>query len=154
VDGEALSPLPGLLDDRRLGDIDHLLDHVQLAQPVQPRFLVRQAVEQDVMLLHDILRVAKPVVDETEGAVGKSGGDPAAPVMAANDDVLHAQHVHRVLDHREAVQVGVDHDVGDVSMNEQVPRRKTDDLVGRHAAVRATDPQVARVLLPGQRLEE
>jgi hypothetical protein len=99
VDRQGLPPIPGLLDDRGLRDIDRLLDHVQLAHAPQPRFLVNEGGEQGVMFLHDVLRVPKPIVDETEGAVGTSRGDPAAPVVTADNDVLHAQDFHRVLDH-------------------------------------------------------
>ena len=71
----------------------------------------------------------------------------AAAVVAADDDVLDLQHVDGVLQHRQAVQVGVHDDVGDVAVDEQLARQQADDLVGRHAAVGAADPQVARRLL-------
>ena len=41
--------------------------------------------------------------------------------MAADDDVLHLEHLHRVLQHREAVEIGVHHQVGDVAVDEDVP---------------------------------
>ena len=66
----------------------------------------------------------------------------------------HLQHVDRVLQHRQAVEVGVHDDVGDVAVDEQLAGQQADDLVGRHAAVGAADPQVLRRLLRRQPLEE
>ena len=71
----------------------------------------------------------------------------AAAVVADHDDVLDLQHVGRELDHRQAVQVRVHDDVGDVAVHEQLARHQADDLVGRHPAVGAADPQVLRRLL-------
>ena len=45
-------------------------------------------------------------------------------------------------------------DIGDVAVNEHLSRQQTDDLVGRHAAVRTAYPQVAGRLLPGESLKE
>ncbi len=45
-------------------------------------------------------------------------------------------------------------DIGDVAVHEELARGEVDDLVGRHAAVRASDPEVARSLLPRQSGEE
>ena len=44
--------------------------------------------------------------------------------------------------------------VGDVAMDEELARAQADDLVRRHAAVGAADPQVRRRLLRGQPLEK
>jgi hypothetical protein len=74
--------------------------------------------------------------------------------VADHHDVLHLQHIHRVLDHRQAVEVGVHHHVGDVAMHEDLARQKADDLVGRHAGVGAADPQVLGRLQVRQLLEE
>jgi hypothetical protein len=49
---------------------------------------------------------------------------------------------------------GVHDDVRHVAMDEQLARVEVDDLVGRHAAVRAADPQVARRLLREETPEE
>jgi hypothetical protein len=67
--------------------------------------------------------------------------------MADDDDVAHLDDVGRELDHREAVEVRVDDDVGDVAVDEQLARLEVDELVGRDAAVGAADPQVLRRLL-------
>ncbi len=45
-------------------------------------------------------------------------------------------------------------DVGDVAVDEHLAGQEADDLVGRNAAVRAADPEVARRLLRAQPLEK
>jgi hypothetical protein len=74
--------------------------------------------------------------------------------MAADDHMFDAQHVDRVLQDRQAVEVGMDDDVGDIAVYEQLARPEADDLVRGDAAVRTADPQVPWRLLLGQRLEE
>jgi hypothetical protein len=64
-----------------------------------------------------------------------------------------AQEVDGEVDDGQAVQVGVDDDVADVAVDEYLAGREAGDLVGRHAAVRAADPEVLGRLLPQQALE-
>ena len=66
----------------------------------------------------------------------------AAAVVAADDDLLHAEDIDGVLEHRQAVEVGVHDDVRDVAVDEQLARSQPDDLVRRDAAVGAADPEV------------
>ena len=74
--------------------------------------------------------------------------------MAGHDDMLDLEHVDGKLHDRQAVEVGMQHHVGDVAMDEQLTWQQSDDLVGRHARVGAANPQVFRGLLPGQLGEE
>ena len=106
------------------------------------------------MLLAHVLHVTQPVVDEAQPVAVQRRAHAAAAVVAAHDDVLHAQHVDRVLQHREAVEIGVHDQVGDVAMHEQLAGQQPDDLVGRHAAVGAADPQELGRLLRAQPREE
>jgi hypothetical protein len=48
----------------------------------------------------------------------------------------------------------VDHDVGDVAVDEELARQQADDVVGRYATVRAPDPQKLGKLLFEQALKE
>src|SRR5262249_7417265 len=56
--------------------------------------------------------------------------------------------------HREAVQVGMHREVRDVAVHEELAGQQVDDLVRRHAAIRAPDPEVAGRLLQGEPPEE
>jgi hypothetical protein len=98
--------------------------------------------------------VAQPVVDQTELLVAHRGRNTAAAVVTAHDDVTDLQHVDRKLNDRQAVQVAVHDHVRDVAMNEDFPGQQAEDLIGRHAAVGAPDPQVPRRLLSRQPGEE
>jgi hypothetical protein len=74
------------------------------------------------------------------------GLDAAAAVVADHHDVLDLEHIDGELDHRQAVEVGMHHHVGDIAMDEDLARQQADDLVGRHARIGAADPQQLRRL--------
>jgi len=150
--GDLLSARPGVVQDRRLADVAHLLHDIELAQA--PQALLRVAMQQRMVLLLHVLHVAQPVVDEPHPRIIKRRAHPAAPVVPADDHVLHLEHVDRVLQHRQTVEVGVDHDVGDVAMDEQLARTQVDNLIRRHATVGTADPQILRRLLREQFGEE
>ena len=70
--------------------------------------------------------------------------------MTAYNDVFHFKNIKGELHRGQAVQVCVDHQVGNIAVNEQLPRQETDNLVRRHAAVGTTNPQIAGRLLVRQ----
>ena len=153
MDDDFLAAAPGVLDDRRLADVERLLDHVEFAQRIDaaPQ---RQGVEPLLVPVAHVLDVADPVVGKADAPVVERRGDAAAVRVADDDDVLDLQDIGGELDHRQAVQVGMDDDVGDVAVHEQLARRQVDEFVRRHAAVGAADPEVARRLLLQQPGEE
>ena len=106
------------------------------------------------MLLGHVRHVAEPVVDQPVSRASEGGGHAAAAVVPADDHVADAQDVHGVLDDREAVEVGVDDDVGDVAVHEDLARQEVDDLVRRDAAVGAADPEELGRLVAGELGEE
>jgi hypothetical protein len=101
-----------------------------------------------------VLHVPEPVVDQAKRRAGVRGAHAAAAVMTADDHVSHLQHVDGVLQHRQAIEIGVDDHVGDVPVHEELARHEPDDLVGGHAAVGAADPEVAWRLLGAQGLKK
>jgi hypothetical protein len=105
-----------------------------------------KGIEQRLMAGMHVLHVAQPEVGESDALVVERGVHTAAAVMADDHDVLDLEHIDGELDHREAVEVGVHHDVGDIAMDEDLARQQADDLVGRHARIGAADPQVFRRL--------
>jgi hypothetical protein len=150
VHGQWLFATPGILDDRRAGDIEHLFEHVQFTQTgvLQRQFAgLMQALG---MLVGDVGDVAQPVVGQPQTLLGQAGVDAAAAVVADHQDVLDLEYVYRVLDGRQAVQVGMHHHVGDIAVHEHLARCHVDDLIGRHPRVGTADPQVLRGLLFGQ----
>jgi hypothetical protein len=96
--------------------------------------------------------VPQPDVDQSGAVAIERRLDAAAAVMADHHDVPTLS-VDGELDHRQAVEIGVHDDVGDVAVDEQLARQQADDLVGRHARIRAADPQVLR-RLQARQLEE
>ena len=130
-----LATLPGVLHDGGLADIHDLFDDVELAEAIGPLF-VGQGVEVHGVFEADVLDVAQPVVDEAEAAIGQRGRDTTTAIVADHEDVLDLQEVDREMEHREAIQIGVDDDVGDVAMDE--------DFTGDEA----------RIWLAGTRLSE
>ncbi len=74
--------------------------------------------------------------------------------MPADDDVFDAEHVDRILQHRETAEIVVEHQVRDVAVHEELAGRETHDLVGGDATVGAADPEVPRRLLRRKLAEE
>jgi hypothetical protein len=77
-----------------------------------------------------------------------------AAIMAADDYMLHAQDIDGVLQHREAVEIRVHHEIGDIPVDKDLAGRQPDDLIRRHAAIGAADPQILGCLLRGEPSEE
>lgn len=78
----------------------------------------------------------------------------AATVVTTYDDVFDLENIDGVLQYSENIKIGFLHDVSDVAMHENFSGREAGDLVGRHAAIGASDPQVFRRLLIGKALEK
>ena len=101
-----------------------------------------------------VLDLAEPVVDQAERVLVDGRRDAAAAVVAADDHVLDPEELDRELKHGQAVEVGVQDEVRHVPVDEDLAGQQARDLVGRHPAVGAADPEVLRALLGGEALEE
>ena len=66
--------------------------------------------------------------------------DRTASVVPTDDDVAHVQHVHCVLNRREAIQICGSHDVPHVAVHEEFTGIEAHDCIRGHTAVRAPDP--------------
>jgi hypothetical protein len=150
VDGERLPLLPSFLNDRSVADIVRLFDEVQFTESVNALSIVVDASEHVVVFLADVADVSQPVVNQAEVMIFAGRLHPAAPVVAANDDVFYLQHCDGEFDNAETVKVAVNNDVGDIAMNEYFPRGDSHDLVRRNSAVRTSDPKEFWVLLLGK----
>ena len=74
--------------------------------------------------------------------------------MTANDDVPDLEHIYSVLNHGETVPVILSHHIRNVAMDEEFTRQQSNDLIGWHTTIGATDPQIARCLLSREPREE
>jgi hypothetical protein len=91
---------------------------------------------------------------KAEPVAAQHGLHAATAVVPADDDVAHLQNIHGELHGGQAVQVGMNDEIGDVPVNEQLAGQQTDNLISRHPAVRAADPQELRRLLPRKLLKK
>ena len=57
-----MAALPGVLDNSSFPDIYYLLNNVQLAQAVEPRIVIRQAVKFISVLCPYVLNMPQPVI--------------------------------------------------------------------------------------------
>jgi hypothetical protein len=152
--GQLLTSLPGIVGNRSVAHIEHLLDDVQFTESIG-RHVIGGAFSQKIfVLLPHVLKVTQPIVAETKPIATQGRPDATASVMAANNDVAHLEDVHRELHHRQTVEVRMDHQVGDVAMNEQLSWQQPDDLICGHPAVRTPNPEILRGLLLRQVGEE
>src|SRR5262249_9667688 len=61
MDGDGLFAAPRILHDRRLADVIDLIDHVQLAQPIDGRILAATALDDVMMSIVNVAHMAQPV---------------------------------------------------------------------------------------------
>src|SRR5690606_11967848 len=151
---QRLATVPGVLNDAGVADVGDLLDDVQLAHTVDLRFLGGKGRDVFTVLVIQVADGAQPTVDQPQLVVAHGGPNATTAVVAGDQNVLDLEYVHRELDDRKTVEVGVQHDVGDVAVDEQIARQQADNLVGRYSRIGATDPQILRCLLLGQFCEE
>ncbi len=96
----------------------------------------------------------QPVIDQAAALAIHRGGNAAAAIMADHHDMLDLQHIDGELQHRKIIGVLGRGQIGDIAMDEQLAGIQIDDLIGRHAAVGAADPEIFRGLLARQPAEE
>ena len=149
-----LASLPCFLDNRRVPNIRYLLDHVQFAEPVYSFFSCGKPQQFGEPSLMEIANVSQPIVDQPVGTAFQSGSYSAAAVMTTNDDMFDLQDLHRVLQHREAIHIGMNDKIGDIAVHEQFSGPKADDFVGGNSTIGAPYPEKLRALLAGKRREK
>ena len=123
----------------------HLLDNVELNGSSLTGCDVFDAVKLILVKAVCVSNVSQPVL---KGSLVidlcKGGFHTSAIVVSAHDDVLHLQIVNGILNHRHDVEVGVDNHVGNVSVDKESAWWLTNDLVGWHTGVTASDPEDLR----------
>jgi hypothetical protein len=79
---------------------------------------------------------------------------PTTAVVADHHDRLDLQNLHGELQYRQAVEIGMKHEIGHISMDKHLARQEADDLVRGNPTVGAADPEILRRLLLSQAREE
>jgi hypothetical protein len=154
VNIQFLSATPSVLDDRRLRRVGDLLFNVDFAQTPEPGGLIGLRGQLFPASLINIPDMAEPIIDQTMPMVPDGRRDPSAAVMSADDHMLDLKHIDRVLQNRKTIHIRMNDQIGHVAMDEEFAGQQPDDFVGRHPAIGASDPEIFRVLLKGERLEE
>jgi len=104
--------------------------------------------------MHYILNVPQPIVDQPEPRIVKRRLDAAAAEMAADYHVLYMQNFDRILQHRQAIHIGMIYKIRYVSMHEHLAREQPDARGRRNAAVGTSDPKIFGRLDLGQLLKK
>jgi hypothetical protein len=149
---QLLSVFPGLLHDGNPRDIVHLFSNVELTKQILIIFLVR-AVKLVPVLGSCFSNMRKPGLERPVVVLLEGRTDSSAPVVAGDDDVLHLQHLHGVLQNSEEVDIRGRSLVGHVPVHEKLSWLQPHDLVGGHSRVGAANPEVLGGLDADQSLE-
>src|SRR5688572_14860337 len=94
--------------------------------------------------------MTQPIVDEAELNIAHRSAYPTTTIMPTDNNVLHIEDFYRVLDDGKTVQIAVNDHIGDIAMNENFTRSKANNLIRRHTAVRAANPEIFGILLRGE----
>ncbi len=154
VHAHGLAAAPGVLHEHVGGDVAHLADDVELAQAVHAAALVGDGLEFRAVDVRDLADGMQPVVDETAALAVDGRRYAAASVVADDHDVLHLQDVDGELQDGQVVGILRRREIGDVAVDEQLAGIEIDDLVRRHAAVGAADPEIFGRLLAFEAAKE
>jgi hypothetical protein len=145
---------PCIANEGGFESVSRLVQNIGLAQLPEASRVVLLSCQQIRLTIQNLVHRVKPVIDQAHAAVVERCFDASATIMADYNDVPDLQDVHRVLDDRHAIHVGVLDDIRDVAMDENLARHQTRNLVGRDPAVRAPDPEKLRPLLLDQAIKE
>lgn len=154
MDAQLLTPGPGVLHYGGIADVVRLFDDVQFTEAIILRRAVLPGPEQVAVLVVNIANVAQPVVDQAVALAVHGRPHATTAVVSHHHHMAHPQDFHGILQHRQAVHVGMDHQIGYIAVDEEFTGQQVDDLVGRYPTVGAADPEIVRRLLTGQGGEE
>ena len=78
----------------------------------------------------------------------------ATAIVTTDNDVFYLQNIYRKLQHRQKIQIAVDHYIGHVAMNKHLAWQQVHQLSGWHPTICAADPKIGRLLLQGKLLKK
>ena len=141
------------LDHAGLVHVDAGLDGVQLHESAVSSILILDEIKGGTVQSVHVADRTKPLLDQAQVLLLQRRANGTAVVVTGDDDVLHVEVSHGVLEDGVGVEVGGGDLVADVAVHEDLAGTETDDLVGGHAAVGAPDPEELRLLGSADSLE-
>ena len=117
-----------------MAKVVNLLHHIQFTQRIKAA-LFGHFPQQRAVLKPDIANMQQPVVDKAKLGIFNRRLHAAAAVVAADDDVFNFQYVDRVLHDGKTVQIGMNHQVGDVTVYKQLARFQAGQTFSGDAAI-------------------
>src|SRR5450830_1290974 len=96
-----------------------------------------------VFFVH-ILNMLQPVVGQAYAPPVQRCLYTCATVMTTNNNVLDLEYINSKLQHRETIQIGMHHHVGNIAMDKQFPRRQPEQFIGWNTVVGTTNPEIFR----------
>lgn len=135
------SPLfPSPLHNRNPSNIEYLLCNIQFHKSVNFVFLRSNQI--DPILAPQLPKMTKPGLQRSIVILTEGSFDPSASIMSSNKYILNKQMFDSILYNRQSINVWRWNYIGNVSVHENLARLETHYLVGWHAGVRATYPEV------------
>lgn len=143
-----------LLHGTNLEDSVALLDGAELHETLMS-FLLRFVAVNDVLVnALSVADVSDPVLQQSQVLILSGSLHRAATIVSRNDDVLHAQHFHGKLDHRQHAQVASNNKVSHVAMYKHFAGTKAKNFIGWDAGVAAANVEVLRHLFTAYLFKE
>ncbi len=105
------------------------------------------------MPIRDFAYWFEPMINKPEPVSADGSTDTTAPVMPADNDVLHGELIDRELHYRQHVEICRVNKICYISMHKDLPGFQASNYVGRNAAVGTPDPKVFGLLESRQPLE-
>src|SRR5215213_2904817 len=109
---------PRTLHNSSMADVTHLFDDIKFTKMIQALLLISDAIQRGFVALVNILQVTQPVINQAELFVLHGRRYTPTAIMSADDDVFDGQHLDGILDDGEAVEIAVNNQISDVTVNE------------------------------------
>ncbi len=145
---------PCVLDDLGRAQLEHLFLDIAFHETAMSQFRVFDGFEFDSISAVDVLDACQPPIDQPVVMSVHGGVDSPTPIVTTHDDMFDAEHFDGVLEHRHEVHVGGNHEIGNVSVHEEIARLRTGYLIGVDSTVGASDEQEFRLLTGRQAIEK
>jgi hypothetical protein len=68
------------------------------------------------------------------------GSNPAAAIVTAHNNVPYFQNIHRILNYRKTIEVGMDNHISHISVNKELARSEAYNFIGGNSAIGAANP--------------